>query len=77
MLSSNILRYNDEKRMSRDILIMLAGQPIVVGSETTATALSGTIFQLLQHPAEMENFIEEIRTSINPDDLIATFKILL
>jgi cytochrome P450 len=49
MLSSNILRCNDEKGMSREEIIMLAGKLIVAGtiSETTATALSDVIFQLL------------------------------
>lgn len=48
---------------------MLAGQLIVAGSETTATALSGAIFQLLQHPAEMKKLTEEIRTSTSPEDM--------
>jgi cytochrome P450 len=69
MLSSNILRYNDEKGMSREEIIMLAGQLIVAGSETTATALSGAIFQLLQHPVEMKKLTEEIRTFTNPEDM--------
>jgi cytochrome P450 len=49
--------------MSREEIIMLAGQLIGAGSETTVTALSGAIFQLLQHPAEMKKLTEEIRTS--------------
>ena len=72
MFSSNILRYNDEKGMSREEIIMLAGQLIVAGSETTATALSGAIFQLLQHPVEMKKLTEEIRAFKSPEDMSFT-----
>jgi hypothetical protein len=51
---------------------MLAGQLIGAGSETTATALSGAIFQLLQHPAEIKKLTEEIRTFTSPEDMSFT-----
>jgi cytochrome P450 len=72
MLSSNILRYNDEKGMSREKIIMLAGQLIMAGSETTTTTLSGAIFQLLQRPAGMKKLTEEIRIFTGPEDMSFT-----
>ena len=58
-----ILRHNDEKGMS--ILEIEATMRILVlaGSETTATALSGIMGNLLRNPDTMEKLLREIRDS--------------
>ena len=58
-----ILRHNDERGMS--VLEIEATMRILVlaGSETTATALSGIMGNLLRNPITMERLVEEIRGS--------------
>jgi cytochrome P450 len=58
--------------MSREEIIMLASQLINAGSETSATAVNGAIFQLLQHPAEMKKLTGEIRIFTSPEDMSFT-----
>ena len=63
---SYILRYNDERGMTREEIIKTSGTIIIAGSETSATLLSGIIFHLLKNPAIMEKLTAEIRTAF-PD----------
>jgi len=67
MLSSSyILRYNDERGMTREEIIKTSGTIIIAGSETSATLLSGITFHLLKNPSIMEKITSEIRTAF-PD----------
>lgn len=58
-----ILRYNDEKGMSVLEIEETVRILVVAGSETTATALSGIMGNLLRHPESMRQLTEEIRHS--------------
>ncbi|KAK9777135.1 putative Isotrichodermin C-15 hydroxylase [Seiridium cardinale] len=67
---SYILRHNDEKGMSVGEIAENANTLIVAGSETTATHLSGTTFQLLKNPEAYKILVEEIRASFASEDEI-------
>ena len=58
-----VLRYNDEKGMSVPEIEATLRVLVVAGSETTATALSGMIRNLLRNPDTMKHVIKEIRNS--------------
>ena len=58
-----VLRYNDEKGMTIPEIEQTFRVLVVAGSETTGTALSGILGNLLQHPRMMETVVEEIRQS--------------
>jgi len=47
---SYILRYNDEKGMTRQEIEAISRTLVVAGSEAIATILSGAIYFLLQNP---------------------------
>ncbi|KAH8880862.1 cytochrome P450 [Thozetella sp. PMI_491] len=80
-----ILRHNDEKGMSIQEIIEISNTLILAGSETTATQLSGTTFNILKNPDVYKKLVEEIRaafaseeeitlTSVNNlDYMLATF----
>ncbi|KAK6077404.1 cytochrome P450 [Seiridium cupressi] len=67
---SYILRHNDEKGMSVGEISENANLLIVAGSETTATQLSGTTFQLLKNREKYDNLVREIRASFASEDEI-------
>ena len=54
----------DEAGTSFESIQAQAEVLVLAGSETTATALSGIIYQLGRHPAVYERLAEEIRTSL-------------
>ena len=58
-----ILRHNDDKGMSIPEIEATMRVLVLAGSETTATALSGIMRNLLLNPDAMKNLIEEIRSS--------------
>ncbi|KAF4998541.1 hypothetical protein FDECE_11759 [Fusarium decemcellulare] len=67
---SYILRYNDEKGMSMGEIAANSHVLILAGSETTATLLSGTTFQLLTNKAKYDKLVNEIRSSFDTEDSI-------
>lgn len=58
-----ILRHNDEKGMNVPEIEATMRVLVVAGSETTATALSGIMGNLLQNPRTMKKLTDEIRHS--------------
>lgn len=58
-----VLRYNDEKGMTIRKIERTVRVLVVAGSETTGTALSGILGNLLQSPELMEELAKEIRQS--------------
>jgi cytochrome P450 len=60
---SYILRHNDEKGLSAGEIVENANILIIAGSETTATQLSGTTFQLLMNPEKYAKLAAEIRSA--------------
>lgn len=58
-----VLRYNDEKGMTVPEIEQTFRVLVVAGSETTGTALSGILGNLLQNPEIMEKVSQEIRQS--------------
>lgn len=58
-----VLRYNDEKGMTVPEIEQTFRVLVVAGSETTGTALSGILGNLLQSPDAMEKITNEIRQS--------------
>jgi cytochrome P450 len=60
---SYVLRYNDERGMSQEEIIVNTMVLVTAGSETTATAMSGLIFHLSRSPPIMEKLTREIRSA--------------
>ncbi|KAG7005995.1 cytochrome P450 monooxygenase [Physcia stellaris] len=60
-VTSYILRFNDERGMTRQEIIGNSGIMLVAGSETTATLLSGATYQLLTNPAVLKKLQLEVR----------------
>ena len=56
-----ILRHNDKEGMTRPEVIENSRVLLIAGSETTATALSGATFHLLQNPATLHRAQSEVR----------------
>ncbi|KAF3018177.1 hypothetical protein E8E14_011175 [Neopestalotiopsis sp. 37M] len=67
---SYILRHNDEKGLTTGEIIANSSILIIAGSETTATQLSGTTFQLLTNRDKYEKLVSEIRTTFSSKDEI-------
>ncbi|KIW01749.1 uncharacterized protein PV09_06925 [Verruconis gallopava] len=65
-----ILAANDEKGMSRQEIDVNAFSISTAGSESTATALSGAIFYLLQHPASYASATREVRSAFHAPEEI-------
>lgn len=73
---SYILRHNDDgKGMTRGEIIENANILIIAGSETTATQLSGTTFQLLTNRAKYDKLVSEIRSSFDTEDDITLLRV--
>lgn len=66
---------NGEKGMTLNEMKANASNLVLAGSETTATLLSGTIYQLLKNPSAMKEITREIRTSFNTSDEIDLFSV--
>ena len=58
-----VLRYNDEKGMSVPEIEATFRTLVGVGSETTATALSGIMIHLLRNPSAYNTLAHEVRKS--------------
>lgn len=58
-----VLRHNDKKGMSVPEMEATFRVLVVAGSETTGTALSGIMGNLLQNPDAMKHSTEEVRRS--------------
>jgi len=63
-----ILRANDEKGMSSAEINVNAFSLSIAGSESTATALSGAFFLLLNHPEAYKRLVREIRSAHSHTD---------
>ena len=60
----NVPMHDPEKGgMTLDELKSNASNIVLAGSETTATLLSGTVYQLLMNPGIMSKVVEEVRSS--------------
>ena len=69
---SYILRYNDEKGMTKDEIGENSNILILAGSETTATLLSGTSFWLLKNPHIYQKLVQEIRSTFSKEEDITS-----
>lgn len=59
-----VCRYNDAKGMTRDEIDATFDILVTAGSETTATALTGTLHYLLRNPKKFQKLKDEIRGAI-------------
>ena len=59
-----VLRHNDERGMSGLEIETTMRILVLAGSETTATALSGIMTNLLRNPDTMSKLVDEIRNSV-------------
>ncbi|KAF3483151.1 cytochrome P450 CYP3/CYP5/CYP6/CYP9 [Arthroderma uncinatum] len=62
-----ILRATEEKGMTQDEIEANAQILIMAGSETTASALSGTLFYLLKNPMAMAKLREELQATFQQE----------
>ncbi|KAK6193402.1 hypothetical protein LQW54_012497 [Pestalotiopsis sp. IQ-011] len=67
---SYILKHNDEKGLTVPEIVENSSILIIAGSETTATQLSGTTFQLLTNRDVYDKLVAEIRTTFSSVDEI-------
>ncbi|KAI4178700.1 MAG: hypothetical protein L6R41_008262 [Letrouitia leprolyta] len=70
-----VLRYNDEKGMSVLEIEATFRALVVAGSETTATALTGILGNLLQNPETFQKLAREIRRSFSDESEIRAEKV--
>ena len=68
---SYVLKYNDERSMSRDEIDSTFGFLAMAGSETTATLLSGCTYYLLRNPAVYKKLCTEILTAFKAESEIS------
>jgi len=62
-----LLRGKGEQELNLDEMHSNSTLLILGGSETTATALSGTIYHLCRHPDKLKKLVTEIRSSVNSE----------
>ncbi|GAB1211244.1 hypothetical protein ATERTT37_000357 [Aspergillus terreus] len=67
---SYILKYNDERGMSRSEIEVNAALLIAAGSETTATTLSACVYYLQKNPECYKALTEEVRQAFSTDEEI-------
>ncbi|KAI6750410.1 hypothetical protein HG530_014691 [Fusarium avenaceum] len=67
---SYILRYNDERGMTKAEIIENSALLITAGSETTATLLSGATYLLLTNREKYDKLTQEIRSAFNSEEEI-------
>ncbi|KAJ4115320.1 hypothetical protein NW768_011172 [Fusarium equiseti] len=72
---SYILRYNDERGMSRPEILENSSLLIVAGSETTATLLSGATYFLLNNLDKYDKLVEEIRSTFSSEEEITANRV--
>ena len=65
---SYVLKHNDEKGMSEPELIANSGLLILAGSETSASALSGTTYLLFKDKEALSRATAEIRTTFPQEE---------
>ncbi|KAI4225731.1 MAG: hypothetical protein L6R36_003694 [Xanthoria steineri] len=70
-----VRRYNDEKGMSVLEIEATFRALVVAGSETTATALSGILGNLLQAPTAMDKLVKEVRSAFSHESEIVAAKV--
>ncbi|PWY72575.1 cytochrome P450 [Aspergillus eucalypticola CBS 122712] len=62
-----VMHQKEELRLSRMEMYANSQVFMVAGTETTATALSGLFYQLLQNPDKLEKLLNEIRENFQKD----------
>ncbi|KAL4744100.1 cytochrome P450 [Aspergillus similis] len=62
-----VMNQKEELRLSRTEMYANSQVFMVAGTETTATALSGLFYQLLQNPDKMEKLVNEVRGNFQKD----------
>lgn len=72
---SYVLRYNDEKGMSREEIQATFNVLMIAGSETTATLLAGCTYLLQKHPRVRQKLQAEIRDSFLDDKEITMLSV--
>ncbi|KIW06434.1 uncharacterized protein PV09_02881 [Verruconis gallopava] len=70
----NVLKHSDKKTgMNQDEMVSNSSNLVLAGSETTATLLSGCIYQLCKNPETLKKATQEIRTAFSSDAEIDLF----
>lgn len=69
-LMSHVIKHNDDKGMTIDEIQVTFMVLTTAGSETTATALSGTLNYLTAHPDKLALLRKEVRESFSKEDEI-------
>ena len=70
----NVLKHEEKSTgMSHDEMVSNASNLVLAGSETTATLLSGAVWQLLQNPEALKKVTKEIRDAYKSDQEIDLF----
>jgi cytochrome P450 len=72
---SYILRYNDERGMSRPEILENSSLLIIAGSETTATLLSGATYHLLKNREKHDKLVKEIRSTFAAEEEITAGRV--
>lgn len=72
---SYVLRYNDEKGMSKGEIQQTFNILMIAGSETTATLLAGCTYLLHKSPQVLHKLQAEIRGSFSSDDDISMIEV--
>ncbi|MCJ1462457.1 hypothetical protein MMC07_001059 [Pseudocyphellaria aurata] len=65
-----ILRYNDERGMTREEILVTSRILLTAGSETTASLLTGATYFLLQNPEMLRRLQSEVREAFKTADEI-------
>jgi cytochrome P450 len=72
---SYVLRYNDEKGMSRQEINATFNLLMIAGSETTATLLSGCTYLLQKNPQTLQKLKSEIRGAFSDEEEITMLNV--
>lgn len=62
-----VMNQKEDLRLSRTEMYANSQVFMVAGTETTATALSGLLYQLLRNPDKMESIVTEVRETFQKD----------
>lgn len=62
-----VMNQKEDLRLSRTEMYANSQVFMVAGTETTATALSGLLYQLMMNPEKMETIVKEIRETFEKD----------
>ena len=69
---SEIQKHNDEKGMTLEEIVETSEVLIIVGSDTTASTLSGITNYLVKNPEAFDKLVKEIRETFNKESLITS-----